>query len=93
MDEINEVETKLEPFRIARVAEFFEGFGKESSALTDKRQYLKGLKMELEEQYVVQHKRMRRIVSVSNKKHESVYQRKLEKSNCDYHPCVYFAGS
>ena len=92
MDEINEVETKLEPFRIARVAEFFEGFGKESSALTDKRQYLKGLKMELEEQYVVQHKRMRRIVSVSNKKTRKRVSKKIREEQLRLSPLRVFRG-
>ena len=92
MDEIKEVETKLEPLRIARVADFFEGFGKESGSLTDKRQYLKGLKMELEEQYVVQHKRMRRIVSVSNKTTRKRVSKKIRDERLRLSPLHVFRG-
>ena len=92
LDEINEIERKLEPIRVRRVEEHFKGFGKDSDVLQDKRQYLKGLKMELEEQYVTKHKNMQRIAAVNSAKTRKRVSRRMKKERKSLSPLHVFRG-
>jgi hypothetical protein len=92
LDEIEEVESKLESRRISRVAEHFQGFGKTSDVLQDKRQYLKGLKMELEEQYVMKHKNMQQLVAVNSEKTRKRVSKNIIKERRKLSPLHVFRG-